>query len=317
MTDQNKYVLMTAAHDEEANIANTIESVVSQSIPPVKWVIVSDNSTDKTDEIVRAYGRRHRWIQLLRRERPSGYSFASKITALHLADPILREEAARFIGNIDADITLESDYFEQLIGRLDGDPRLGVASGFVHERSGTEYVSRPLNSEQSVPHAAQLMRWDCYDSIGGYRVLKYGGEDWHAGVSANMKGWQVRAFPDLKILHHRPSLNSGRAVMNAFRAGRMDYSFGSYGPFEVLKCMRRHAGGSLYRRICSNAWFYDRLRLRRKERQVSIEFMRFLRNEQRQRVACSSRGPFSTTCAPRRFGDARSVMIASGKDRLL
>ena len=49
VTDQNKYVLMTAAHDEEANIANTIESVVSQSIPPVKWVIVSDNSTYRTD----------------------------------------------------------------------------------------------------------------------------------------------------------------------------------------------------------------------------------------------------------------------------
>jgi poly-beta-1,6-N-acetyl-D-glucosamine synthase len=291
VTDQNKYVLMTAAHDEEANIANTIESVVSQSIPPVKWVIVSDNSTDKTDEIVRAYGRRHRWIQLLRRERPSGYSFASKITALHLADPILREEAARFIGNIDADITLESDYFEQLIGRLDGDPRLGVASGFVHERSGTEYVSRPLNSEQSVPHAAQLMRWDCYDSIGGYRVLKYGGEDWHAGVSANMKGWQVRAFPDLKILHHRPSLNSGRAVMNAFRAGRMDYSFGSYGPFEVLKCMRRmpeaHFTGGFVRMLGFMIGYVFA-----EERQVSIEFMRFLRNEQRQRVASFIKRPF-------------------------
>jgi len=49
----NLYVLITAARNEEAYIEKTIKSVISQTILPKKWVIVSDGSTDRTDEIVR------------------------------------------------------------------------------------------------------------------------------------------------------------------------------------------------------------------------------------------------------------------------
>ena len=47
------YVLITPARNEEAFIEKTIQSVVSQTILPAKWVIVSDGSTDRTDEIVK------------------------------------------------------------------------------------------------------------------------------------------------------------------------------------------------------------------------------------------------------------------------
>jgi len=282
---------MTAAHNEQAIIGNTIESVLSQSVQPVRWVIVSDSSTDDTDQIIQRYAKSYPCISYLRIDREPGRSFASKVIALRLAESVLKKERFTLVGNIDADVTLEPCFFESLIDRLDVDHALGIAGGFVYEAIDGKYISRPLNSEQSVPHAAQLVRRECYESIGGYCVLKYGGEDWHASVSANMKGWRVRAFPDLKIFHHRTSLHSGRAVRNAFRAGRMDYSFGSYGPFEVLKCLRRmpeaYFTGGFVRMIgfLSGYVFAE-------ERPVSKEFMRFLRNEQRHRVVSFMKRPF-------------------------
>jgi len=252
-------------------------------------VIVSDSSVDNTDRIIQKYESSYPWIKYLRIDRKAGRSFASKVIALRQAESALKSEGFDLIGNIDADVTLERNYFRSLIDRLGADPALGIAGGFVYEESKGTYCSRPLNSEQSVPHAAQLVRRTCYDSIGGYALLKYGGEDWHALVSARMNGWTAAAFPDLKIFHHRPSTASGTLLRNSFRAGRMDYSFGSYPPFEILKCIRRlrngqFPGGAV--RMCGFMWGY----VRAEKRPVSDEFITFLRSEQRERVVAFLKG---------------------------
>ena len=49
------YVLITPARDEEAHIEKTIQAVISQTILPLKWIIVSDSSVDETDEIIKSY----------------------------------------------------------------------------------------------------------------------------------------------------------------------------------------------------------------------------------------------------------------------
>ena len=84
------YVLITPARNEEAFIELTMKSVVNQTVRPVKWVIVSDGSTDSTDAIVKKYAAEHDWIELItmpeRRER----HFAGKVNAFNqelLNDP--------------------------------------------------------------------------------------------------------------------------------------------------------------------------------------------------------------------------------------
>jgi glycosyltransferase involved in cell wall biosynthesis len=49
------YVLITPARNEEAFIELAIRSVVAQAVRPLRWVIVSEGSTDGTDEIVKKY----------------------------------------------------------------------------------------------------------------------------------------------------------------------------------------------------------------------------------------------------------------------
>lgn len=284
-TERGTYVLLTAAYNEEAYIEKTIQSVVQQTLLPRRWVIVSDDSTDRTDQIVQEYAEKHSFISLLRVVKKEGRNFGAKIIALHKGEELLRGIDYEFIGNLDADISLKKDYFEELIGHFLAYPNLGVASGFVFEDHGSGFQSRWFNSVDNVPHAAQLVRRDCYQAIGGYAVLKYGGEDWYAQTCAKMKGWQIESIPQLKIFHHRHTGGGNWPIRDAVRLGRLDYSFGSDPLFEVVKCIRKvndkpYVLAGLIR-FMGFAWCY----LSGEKRAVPDEFATFLRREQRSRMS--------------------------------
>jgi poly-beta-1,6-N-acetyl-D-glucosamine synthase len=279
------YVLVTAAYNEEENIAKPIESVLAQTELPRMWVIVSDGSTDRTDEIVQRYAEKHSFIRFLRVTRPPGRSFRTKVMALQAGMKLLEDVPYKFIGNLDADISLGPSYFADLITKFEKDPKLGIAGGFVCEEEGGKFQSRSSNRVYSVAHAAQLVRRECYEAIGGYAVLEYGGEDWHAQTSARMMGWSAEAFPELGIYHHRHTGEGGNLVRHKFRQGRMDYSFGSDPIFETFKCLQRLAERPIllgsFARLTGFFWSS----IIREPRPVSKEFIAFLRSEQKKKTS--------------------------------
>ena len=64
MTVIPEYVIVTPARNEAQFIESTLQSVIAQTVRPLRWVIVSDGSTDATDEIVARYSKEHPWIEL-------------------------------------------------------------------------------------------------------------------------------------------------------------------------------------------------------------------------------------------------------------
>ena len=112
------YVLITPARNEEAFIQLTLQSVVAQTIRPLKWVIVSDGSTDKTDEIVQSYAAKHSWIELLRMPERTERHFAGKVHAFNAGYERLKGLDYQFICSLDADISFGPDYFEFLCRSL-------------------------------------------------------------------------------------------------------------------------------------------------------------------------------------------------------
>lgn len=279
------YVLMTAAHNEQDFIEGVIRSVLSQTLLPQRWVIVSDNSTDRTDEIVKSHARQRDFIRLLHITRAPGRNFGSKVIALQQGQALLADVEYDFIGNIDADVTLEPSYFEKLLSHFRRRPDLGLAGGFLHENSGGEYCSLRTNDVHNVCHAAQLVRRQCYEAIGGYAVLKYGGEDWYAQTRARMQGWRVEALPQLRIFHHRHTTGGSSPLSNAFRLGRLDYSFGSHPLFEVLKCLGRIPERPYFCNALARLAGFIWPCIRREPRAVLDDFASFLRSEQKERVS--------------------------------
>ena len=83
------YVLVTPARNEAHSIELTILSVVSQTVLPLRWVIVSDGSTDGTDEIVKKYAAQHAWIKLLCMPERQERNFAGKVLANSSTAPVL------------------------------------------------------------------------------------------------------------------------------------------------------------------------------------------------------------------------------------
>ena len=182
-----KYVLITPARNEAAFLEETIEAVVNQTQLPMKWVIVSDGSTDGTDEIVKRYAARHNWIELVRMPERRERHFAGKAGAIQAGRAKVADLDYDVIANLDADITVDEEYFEFLLNKFAENPRLGVAG--TPFREGTRQYDYRFTSAEHVSGACQLFRKECYEEIGGYAILEYGGEDWHAQTSARMMGW--------------------------------------------------------------------------------------------------------------------------------
>ena len=174
------YVLITPARNEALFIEKTIISVAAQTFRPIKWVIVSDGSTDATDDIVRKYAKDYNWIELVRTPEHSERHFAAKVHAFNAGYVRVKDLGYEIIGNLDADVSFdEKDYFAFLVSKFAEDRRLGVGgTPYRHENSRCD--SRFINVEDVVG-ACQLFRRECFEEIGGYEQSSP--EICHAGKS--------------------------------------------------------------------------------------------------------------------------------------
>jgi hypothetical protein len=163
------------ARNEAELIEGTLRSVIAQTHPPTRWVIVSDGSTDATDQIVRRYGECNSWIELRRLEAGDGRDFARKARAFNAGGEHLRGVPYDVIGNLDADFSFDEDLFRFLLQRFAEMPDLGVAGTLILERE-THYDYRFTNIDD-VRGCCQLFRRDCLEGVGGYLATEGGGID--------------------------------------------------------------------------------------------------------------------------------------------
>jgi cellulose synthase/poly-beta-1,6-N-acetylglucosamine synthase-like glycosyltransferase len=290
-----RYVLVTAAHNEQGFVENTLQSVVSQEVPPRKWVIVDDASTDDTATIVREYALKYSFIQLLELSEHHAPDFGAQVRAINAGcDLLWRSEIDfDFIGNLDSDISFEKSYFCELIRKFEADPTLGLAGGWLYENRGGKFEPRKGNRTSSVPHAIQLFRRSCFQAIGGYVPLRYGAPDWCAEVSVRMNRSRVQSFPDLPVFHHRMTGGVSGRLPYLYRSGLAAFSLGSHPGFELAKCAGRLHERPYFLAALSRLAGFAVGCYRREERQVSREFVRFLRHEQTGRLCGSLLAPLS------------------------
>lgn len=283
-----RYVLVTPARNEEDFIDDTIRAVIAQTSRPMRWVIVSDGSTDRTDEIVREYVRQHDWIDLLRMPDHRDRTFAAKAHCFNAAYERIKTLDFDLIGNLDADITVAPDHFEFLLGCFSTQEHLGVAgTPFIEDPDHPDrhtYAHDGANLEH-VSGACQLFRRECFEAIGGYVPIKGGAIDWIAVTTARMKGWQTRTFRERVCHHHRRIGTAESGLLRArFHYGRKAYYVGGHPLWEVLRGVF-HMRKPPY--ILGGSWFiagYLWAAATRMDRPVGRELMAFHRGEQLTRL---------------------------------
>jgi len=258
--------------------------VTAQTVRPLKWVIVSDGSTDGTDEIVRRFAAHHDWIDLVSLPARAERNFAGKVSAVRAGQARVAGLQYDAIGNLDADISFDEDYFSFLLRKLADDPRLGLV--------GTPYIdplSRPSDyrfaSVEHVTGPCQLFRRECFEAIGGYMPVKGGAIDRIADIAARMNGWKTRSFAEKRYFHHRHTGTAEQSVlMSKFKDGAKDYSIGSSPVWELFRTVYQMTKRPFVVGSLMEASGYVWALVRRMERPVSHEMVEFCRREQMQRL---------------------------------
>jgi biofilm PGA synthesis N-glycosyltransferase PgaC len=283
MADLPQYVLITPARNEADYIELTLRSVVAQNLKPVRWVIVDDASTDRTPEIVRSYASSNPWIDLIRMPERRERSFAGKANAVNAGRERLAGLDYQVIGNLDADVSFEPDYFEFLMKRFGENAKLGVAGtaflegdlSYNYDFVGTEHVSG----------MCQMFRRECFDQIGGYPAIKSGGIDLIAVLSARAKGWETKTFVEKSFHHHRKqggALHAG--LRERLHIGRKDYLLGNHPLWELFRgcyqMLRKPyiIGGVLV--LAAYAWNW----IRGVDRTIPADLMALRREDQKDRL---------------------------------
>ena len=284
-----KYLVITPARNEAASIEQTIRAMVAQTIRPVKWVIVSDGSTDGTDDIVNKHAAEHTWIELVRVPERKERHFAGKVNAFNAGYARVTDMDFDVIGNLDADITMDEGYFGFLLEKFAENPQLGVAG--TPFREGQHQYDYRFTSIEHVSGACQMFRRECFEEIGGYVPIKSGGIDLIAVLAARNKGWQTRTFLEKSSVHHRAMGTASQdGLMIRFKGGRGDYVLGSHPLWEIFRCLYQMTrrpillGGSVL--FAGYVWAM----VTRVEKVMPPELVQLRRAEQMRRLRKAVRG---------------------------
>lgn len=280
----NRYVLITSARNEEDYIEETINSVISQTILPIQWIIVNDHSSDKTEEIVMKYMNNHSFITLLSLEGDLQRNFASKVLAITKAYDQIKNLSFEFIGILDADITFQNNYYESIMTEFDKDHKLGIAGGGFFDIYDNKKIKIPF-SPYMVRGAVQLFRRECYENIGGFLPLQWGGEDTIACATARMNGWKINTFEELSVLHHRKTGSVGENLVQInIHLGKRDYHRGLIPLAQLSKSLSRIKEKPFLLGSFLQIWGYWTSKLKGEKLILDENLIEFIKEEQKKRI---------------------------------
>lgn len=223
MTDRS-YVLISPCRNEADYMRRTLDSVVAQSLTPSLWVIVDDGSTDETPQILAEYTAQHDWIRVVQKpDRGHRAVGPGVIEAFYAGYDTIDPGDYAYSCKMDLDLDLPPRYFETLIKKMEGDPRIGTSSGKPYMRVNGALVSERRGDEMSAG-MTKFYRRDCFEAIGGYvREVMWDAIDCH---KARALGWIAVSWdePDLRFEHLRPMGSSQTSIYT----GRRRHGFGQY-----------------------------------------------------------------------------------------
>jgi biofilm PGA synthesis N-glycosyltransferase PgaC len=229
------YAIVTPARNEVENLRRLAECVVRQTALPLLWVIVDNGSDDETLDVAEALAAEHEWIQTLRSDGATGPTRAyAVVRAIHAGVAAIARRAEVLI-KIDADISVDDDYFERLVAAFEADPKLGIASGTCYERSQGEWRQRHVTGDH-VWGASRAYRLVCWDDVSPLEArLGWDGID---EMKATLRGWRTRTLTDLPFRHHRREGEREGARLHRWKvAGDAAHYLGYRPPYLVLRSL--------------------------------------------------------------------------------
>ncbi len=290
-----RYCLITPCRDEAKYARVTLDSVVKQTILPALWLLVDDGSKDQTPEILAEYAAKYPFIKVIRREdRGFRKLGGGVIDAFYHGYDTIDPTQFGYVCKFDLDLDLPAGYFEDLIKRMEAEPRLGTVSGkpyFIDESTGGK-IAETCGDENSVG-MIKFYRTACFQQIGGFvRELMWDGIDCHR---CRLLGWMAASYndPAIRFIHLRPMGTSHKSWWTGrVRHGVGQYFMGTGIVYMFASCVFRLFHPPAILGSTAMMWGYLKSMIQRKPRYGDAEFRRFLRKYQ---WACLLKGKNKAT----------------------
>lgn len=282
-------LIVTPVRNEAAHIEAVAQALAAQTRPPARWVVVDDNSTDGTGELLERLSAEIEFMQVV--STPAEFTVKAADRLAVAAAPRAFNfglaaagglEGYTHVGKLDGDVQLRPDYYERILAELDADASLGIAGGVILEQRHGEWRATP-SAPEHVRGALKLYTRECFAAIGG--VVERLGWDGIDETLARMRGFSTRSFDHAEALHHRETGSADGRLRGHVRWGEAHWIL-CHGPVwtlaraaKVARIRPRGASGLAY------LYGYGRATVRRVPR-VDVEGYRdFVRAEQRRRMA--------------------------------
>lgn len=198
-----RYYVIIPAHNEEKYLSDTLISVTKQTLTPKRVIVVNDNSTDNTENILDKFIAAHPFIKKVNTSSSTVHMPGSKVINAFNKGLEQLDDEYDFLVKLDADIILPTDYFERIAHKFKSDPDIGIAGGFAYEldSQGQWKLNHPMDNNH-VRGAFKAYSKSCFQAIGGLRNAM--GWDTVDELLAQFHGFKILTDPELHLKHLRP-----------------------------------------------------------------------------------------------------------------
>lgn len=218
-----KYYIVIPSHNEESLISLTLQSLVEQTVLPTKIVVVNDNSTDKTEDVVNSFVSKYPFISLVNKTSDAIHLPGSKVIQAFQKGLETLDENYDFIVKADADLIFPNNYFETIIKHFQSDERIGMAGGFCYIEKNGEWILENLTDKDHIRGALKAYRKETFKQIGGLKPEM--GWDTVDELLCKFYNWKVVTDESLHVKHLKPTgANYNKTAR--YKQGEAFYSLG-------------------------------------------------------------------------------------------
>jgi len=218
-----KYYIIIPAYNEEAFMALTLQSLVAQTVLPTKIIVVNDNSTDSTAEIVTQFSEKYPFITLVNKKSDAIHLPGSKVIQAFQEGEKHIDDQYDIIVKVDADLIFPNNYFETIINHFQSDTTFGMVGGFCYIEKNGDWILENLTDKDHIRGALKAYRKETYKQIGGLKPAM--GWDTVDELLCKFYNWKVVTDESLHVKHLKPT---GASYTKAarYKQGEAFYSLG-------------------------------------------------------------------------------------------
>jgi len=198
----NVYIIIPF-HNEEKYIESTIKSIVEQSYPVKKLLLINDNSKDQSSSKIDSYLKEYDWISKLDINSNNKHLPGKKVINAFNQGLKSLDSNYDIICKFDADIILPNNYLEKIILEYKKDPYVGMVSGILYIKKNDNWIFEKVSSKKHVRGPIKSYRKACFKEIGGLKESI--GWDTVDVLLAKYNKWKVVTYEDLIVKHLKPT----------------------------------------------------------------------------------------------------------------